>query len=239
MKSYLIKKYLFLLLSFLLNLPQNDLKIQNIFITSNIISEIPKKINGITIVAPPKPIDQNAFSRVKETENNWVAFVPYGFGKKDDTSIRYNLDKQWWGEKSIGIESCILNAHKVGFKVMLKPQIFIWNGWVGDINFDTPLQWENWEKEYRNFIMTFVHLASKNQVEMFCIGTELNISIVNREKFWRQLIIDIRKVYKGKLVYSANWDHYDEVKIWNDLDYIGLSSYFPLSESINPNPTCK
>ena len=69
---------------------------------------------------------------------------------------------------------------------------------------------------------------------MFCVGTEFKISVKKRPHFWKQLIEDMRCRYTGKLVYSSNWDNYDNVSFWEDLDYVGISSYFPLSSAATP-----
>jgi hypothetical protein len=163
-----------------------------------------------------------------------VSFVPYGFTKKGGNDIRYNLDRQWWGEKTEGIETCIIEAKNQGLKVMLKPQVFIGGGWIGEMDFDTEEKWKTWEVNYRKFIMEYLNVAVKHNVEMFCVGTEFNIAIIKREKFWKELIKEIRKIYKGQLTYSANWDSYDKVGIWKELDFVGISSYFPLSDAKNP-----
>ncbi len=191
-------------------------------------------IKGITVVAPPRAIGAPAFQKLKEIHTEWVCFVPYGFTRKGNTDVRYNMDRQWWGEKIVGTESCITDAKKQGLKVMLKPQVFMGGGWIGDMDFDTEDKWVTWEGNYRKFIMDYLAVAAKQNVEMFCIGTEFNISVVKREKFWKDLIKEMRKSYKGQLTYSANWDNYEKVGIWNDLDIIGISSYFPLSEARNP-----
>ena len=217
-----------------------------LFATLNPNPEIPKfapenltklsehVIKGITVVAPPKAIGSPAFKRLTDINTEWVSFVPYGFTKKGSTDVRYNLDRQWWGEKIQGTEICIQEAKKAGLKVMLKPQVYIGGGWIGEMDFDTEEKWLTWETNYRNFIMDYLQIAAKNDVEMFCVGTEFNIAIVKREKFWKELIQEMRTIYKGKLTYSANWDNYEKVKLWKDLDFIGISSYFPLTEEKNP-----
>ncbi|MBK9255780.1 MAG: hypothetical protein IPM42_09860 [Saprospiraceae bacterium] len=191
-------------------------------------------VKGITVVAAPRPIGKDAFRRLKNIQTEWVAFVPYGFTRLNQPQVRYNMDRQWWGEKMDGLESCIKDAKSVGLKIMIKPQVFIPGSWVGDMDFKTESEWKMWEDQYRIFIMDYICLATRHNVEMFCIGTEFNIAMEKRTFFWRQLIRDIRKEYKGKLVYSANWDNYDKVKIWDELDYIGLSSYFPLTDVKTP-----
>jgi hypothetical protein len=191
-------------------------------------------IKGITVVAPPKEIGAQAFKKLKEIHTEWVSFVPYGFAKKGSTEVKYNLEWQWWGEKIKGVESCIVEAKKQGLKVMLKPQVFIGGGWIGEMDFNSETEWKTWEKNYRTFILDYVAIAAKHNVEMFCIGTEFNIAIVKREKYWSDLIAEVRKKYKGKITYSANWDNYDKTQIWKHLDYVGISSYFPLSNAKNP-----
>jgi hypothetical protein len=37
--------------------------------------------------------------------------------------------------------------------------------------------------------------------------------------------------YKGKLTYSSNWDHYESVTFWDQLDYVGMNNYNSLSTS--------
>ncbi|MBK9734851.1 MAG: hypothetical protein IPO92_07745 [Saprospiraceae bacterium] len=194
-------------------------------------------IKGITVVAPPSPIGAPAFKRLRDINTEWVAFVPYGFTKKGTTDLKYNLDWQWWGEKKDGIEACIKAAKAQGLSVMLKPQVYIGGGWVGDLNFNSEEDWKSWEARYGIFIMDYLKLASKYDVDMFCIGTEFNISVVKRDRFWKELIKEIRKTYKGKITYSANWDKYQDVKFWSEMDFIGISSYFPLSEAVNPTIT--
>jgi len=191
-------------------------------------------IKGITVVAPPKAIGAPAFQRLKEINAEWVSFVPYGFTKKGSTDIRYNLDRQWWGEKTEGLETCIIEAKKQGIKVMVKPQVFMGNGWIGEMDFETEEKWKTWEINYKRFLMEYLAVAIKQDVEMFCIGTELNIAMVKREIFWRELIKEIRQRYKGQITYSANWDSYEKVGVWKDLDFVGISSYFPLSDAKNP-----
>jgi hypothetical protein len=56
-----------------------------------------------------------------------------------------------------------------------------------------------------------------------------------RNDFWVNLIATTRSDYKGMLTYAANWDEYDKIKFWSELDLIGIDAYFPLSEKKHPN----
>lgn len=59
------------------------------------------------------------------------------------------------------------------------------------------------------------------------------ISIINENRkyldsTWRAIIANARKYYDGKLTMAANYDSYNEVSFWDDLDFIGINAYFPL-----------
>lgn len=194
-------------------------------------------IDGVTLVAPPREFHEDPVKPIKNTGAGWISCVPYGFTLLGESKIRYNVPGQWWGEKKEGILKTIDYAHTHDIKVMLKPQIWSHSGWIGDQAFDTEKEWLDWEKHYTEFIMFFADIAAQHDVEMLCIGTELKQHIRFRPEYYKQLIPKIREIYCGKLIYSANWDSYAEVPFWDQLDYIGLSAYFPLSEKNTPKIT--
>jgi len=57
------------------------------------------------------------------------------------------------------------------------------------------------------------------------------------EGFWRDLISELRGVFSGKLTYAANFDQYEMVTLWDDLDYIAINAYFPLRKLWQPGTT--
>lgn len=56
-----------------------------------------------------------------------------------------------------------------------------------------------------------------------------------RSAFWVSLIKEARKKYCGEITYSSNWDSYTDISFWNELDYIGVSAYFPLVNKTSPS----
>ncbi len=50
------------------------------------------------------------------------------------------------------------------------------------------------------------------------------------ESYWREIIRETRRTYKGKLTYAANFDQFHDVSFWDDLDLIGINAYFELRE---------
>ncbi len=192
------------------------------------------KINGANLVAPPSS-DITNWTPLSNINTKWVSIIPYAFIKKETSKVIFDTEFQWWGERSIGVEKTIEKAKKNGFKIMMKPHIWVaGEGWAGDYTLATEKQWLEWETSYTNYILHFCRIANKHNVELFCIGTELRKVIKNRPLYWDKLIKKIRTIYSGKLTYAANWDNYQNVTFWNDLDFIGIDSYFALSQKKDP-----
>lgn len=202
---------------------------------SNIHSPSKTIIKGISLVAPPSPFDSNPMTDVKKVNADWIAIIPYAGYQLGSEKIRFNMNGQWWGESPEGIKETIRLAKEAGLKVLLKPQIWVPGSWAGGIDFETEKEWQVWEESYTEYINLYIELTKDMDVDMICIGTEIKASEIKREKFWRTLIKDIKKEYKGKLTYAANWDCYHLVPFWDDLDFIGVDAYFPLDESKTPS----
>jgi len=196
-----------------------------------------QKINGISFVASPNEIDSLPIQTVvEETASNFLAIMPFAFCYGDtNPKVYYNQERQWWGEKAEGVKVTIQMAHRAGQKVLLKPQLWLLHGtYTGSLAYKSDADWQKFESEYQDFILTFATIAAKEKVALFCIGTELEKFIENRPLFWNQLITEIKKVYSGKITYAANWDEYSRTPFWDQLDYIGIDAYFPLSEKESP-----
>ena len=119
---------------------------------------------------------------------------------------------------------------------MLKPQVWLRHGtYTGELDFETTREWAKWEDCYAKYILHFAQLADSLNVEIFCIGTELKTSVEKRPEYWNNLIQKVRDVYHGKLTYAANWDDYDDVPFWSEIDYVGIDAYFPLSANKHPD----
>jgi len=171
---------------------------------------------------------------------SWVSLVIYQYGeyKKDADyapKFGYKTKDQKWGETFEGIEQMIIKAHDEKLKVMLKPSVWFPSyGWPGDFKLNSEKEWQIWEEDFCTYLLNLAELAEKNGVELFCISTEMKKTIELRPDFWNDLIRDIKAVYSGKLTYAANWDNFDKIKFWDQLDYIGIDAYFPLSNKATP-----
>ena len=95
------------------------------------------------------------------------------------------------------------------------------------------------EKSLKNFIIKKRNALTRwaKQVTFHPNKIEKRIEKINtRRKLlqscWRDLIATIRKVYSGTLTYAANFDNYEEVGFWSDLDMVGINAYFPLRNTL-------
>lgn len=193
-------------------------------------------IHGIGFEAPPRPADSTVFYEMKSTNANWIALMPFAYTPPGTGHVIFNQSRQWWGERPEGIIACTQMARKQNFQIMLKPQIWIGNGqFTGAYTLATDSLWQELEREYANYILFYAQLADSLHIELFCIGTELEVFVKSRPQFWTKLIQDIRRIYHGKLTYAENWDAYSRVSFWQELDYIGVDAYFPLSKSKTPS----
>ena len=199
-------------------------------------SQSPEKINGISFVATNDTVQQKHIDPVKQINANWVSVMPFGFMKNSEsTQLYYNNERQWYGETYEGVKQCIHLMHQNDIQVMLKPQIWIGNGdFTGEIQMRSNEDWQKFENQYTAMMMLYAKLAATTNTEMLCIGTEMNNFVINRPKYWSDLIKKIRSVYSGKLTYAANWDSYKKVPFWSKLDFIGIDAYFPISDEKTP-----
>jgi hypothetical protein len=106
-----------------------------------------------------------------------------------------------------------------------------WRGKIIPANHD----WDAWFKRYNTFIQHFATIAERHKAEVLMVGSEL-IKTETYTDRWKRIIQEVRQNYRGKLGYSANWDHYQTSKIgfWNELDYVGMTSYYELAHGPNP-----
>lgn len=194
------------------------------------------KINGVSYVAARDTISEVHVNPVVNVNANYAAIMPFGFIRDlTHPEIIYNTERQWFGETREGVKQYVEELNKKNIKIMLKPQIWVWRGeYTGFIAMETEDNWKILETSYSNFILEYASLAQELQVPLFCIGTELEQFIANRPQYWKSLISQIKEIYDGKLTYAANWDEFKRTPFWDQLDYIGVDAYFPVSDEKTP-----
>ncbi len=128
------------------------------------------------------------------------------------------------------LKGLILYAKKKDLRVILMPIVLLDvprdNEWRGTIK---PESWTEWWGSYRDMLTHFSYIAQETGVDVLVVGSEL-VSTESNVKEWTKTIRAVRTIFKGKLTYSSNWDHYTAVKIWDQLDLIGMNSYWKMTD---------
>lgn len=162
--------------------------------------------------------------------DEWIAVNPFGCQTSVHTiGIRFGGDP-----RDEHLIDGIRQAQQLGLKVMLKPHIWLSEQDGGDcrgtIGFDTEREWKEWFSNNERFLLHYAQIAAQTESEILCVGVELSRTVTDRPDAWRQLISKVREIYPGPLTYAANWwGDYDVVEFWDELDYIGINAFFPLT----------
>lgn len=161
---------------------------------------------------------------------DWVAIHPYA---NIDTSGRIRFTP---AAKTGYLPQAVEIARQAGIELFWKPHLAYWGSfeWRGSIAFgqDTA-RWRRFFDGYRAFIVDQARFAESSGVKLFAVGLEYE-QTTSHEAEWRRIIAEVRKVYSGRITYSANWDRLDQVPFWDAVDSIGVQAYFPLSHEKNP-----
>lgn len=195
------------------------------------------KMCGMSLTAPPNPFVEDPMAEMNTLGIDWVALLPFGFFDQDNAVILFDTTPTsgwWWGETKAGITTSHNLAVAQGMKTMLKPQLWSWQGWIGDMKYPTQGEWDGFHEDYTAFICYWARIAEDLNVDIFCIGTEVKESAINYPTYWRNLIDSVRQIYSGPITYAPNWDEYDQIMFWDRLDYIGVDAYFSLLEDPTP-----
>ena len=185
-----------------------------------------------------QPSDES-LSAMMKTNTEWVAIVVNWYQENASSTKIFPTDRTPTDESLV---HAIKYVHSLGKKVMVKPHLDLENSvggaWRGEISCPTDADWDAWFDSYAKFVLHYAEISEANDVEIFCMGTELTSVSTMREKAWKKKVIGpIRKVYNGPLTYAANWhEEYKYVKFWDALDYVGIDPYFPLSDKDRPDP---
>ena len=193
------------------------------------------KIRGMSVYQAGRNKNINVSALIR-TNIEWIAIIPYFYQKDEQTkNINHPAEVGIWSRRDSTFIEEIQKLRKRGFYTMIKPHLWMSSGWRSNINFETKEDWNYWFDGYRKNIVHYAYMAQKTNAELLCIGTELESSLQNVPERWNDLIKEVQSIYTGKLTYAANWnDDLQSSPIWNQLDFIGIQAYFPLTKDSGP-----
>ena len=169
---------------------------------------------------------------------NWVAIVPTWY----QAGVRASPiapDATGRSASEASVRHAIAAAHAAGLRVLLKPHVDSSDdAWRGTFR---PADRLAWFVSYRRFITGWATVAEESGADLFAVGTELAaLSGPAYTGDWLTIVAGVRAVYHGPLTYAANWGkrpadaEYQQIAWWDQLDYIGIDAYFPLSGQAAP-----
>jgi hypothetical protein len=124
------------------------------------------------------------------------------------------------------------DARALSLRALVFPIVRLSDGrpgeWRGTL---APADRAAWWRRYRARVLALARLCAEEGAAALSIGSELSTldGAADRGE-WERLVREVRAHFHGTLVYSANWDHFREVAIFDLVDQIGLCAYFPLAD---------
>lgn len=196
-----------------------------------------ERITGITLSMHSLDYEnysyQKSLTEIKATGASWVC-LNFKFYQDTINSTKIDIPEDeaaYW----MRLDSTILQAKKIGFKVAILPIVLLKNSkpkeWRGKIK---PTNLTNWFIAYQEMLGSIINNVTIDEVDLFFIGSEFS-SLQQKEKYWLELISSIRMQYNGLLTYSVNWDALSTVSFANYLDLLGITGYFSLTNQNNPS----
>jgi len=177
----------------------------------------------------------NAIDKEVSLGANANAIVPYSFMRDPRKAATIPVSEFAGGENDESIVHAAQASRNRGMTVVLKPQVWLGGGsWPGEVEMKNEEDWQLWFNNYYEWILHYAMMAEIHEMDVLCIGTEFVQATLQRPDDWRKIIKKLRGIYSGKLTYAANWgDEFEKMIFWEDLDYIGLNCYYPLSKNNN------
>jgi hypothetical protein len=206
------------------------------------ISQEPRAIRGVTVgpiesaLHPDRGYGTASSARtmrdLARLGATWVSLTPFGrIADLHPTGIDWTFETPFEENRRAMLEA-MRQAHAAGLRVLLVPHLWVETGdWRGELAPGSDAAWARWAASYRAFVLAWADVAERGHADMLSVGVELRSWVTSLAAGQFFPIIDaVRRVYRGSLTYSANWDDADDNVLWGALDVIGINAFYPLAE---------
>lgn len=190
---------------------------------------------GANLIATPDaplggPRAGRSLARLRELGADAVALVPFLWQPAPGDPRIVNGSAVPLAELRAGIRQ----ARALGFRVLVKPHVWVPGTWAGAVSVTGPDDVAEWFARYGLVLEALARIAAEEGAEAFAVGTEL--VGMSRRPEWRSLIARIRAAYGGTLTYVAHWDEeFARIGFWDLLDVASVSLYPPLGPDGDPD----
>lgn len=167
---------------------------------------------------------------------NAVAIIPYAGYADVHAPAWLEIADGAGAENDESIVHALWSARRAGMEVILKPQVWPWNSWTGEVEMASETDWNTFFDHYYRWIRHYAILAEMYGAGILCIGVEFSKAALKRPDDWRKMVTRLRPLYHGKITYAANWgEEFEQCQFWDALDFIGINCYYPLSKKAKPS----
>lgn len=175
---------------------------------------------------------------IRDLGASWVSIIiVWMVDKMDGHGIHPKWNQPHWEDNRTAPDDHVIatvrTAKELGLRVLMLPIVLPWkpgpDDWRGNLR---PADRDAFFESYSRFVLRYADMAETLGVDAFSIGSEL-ISLESKLAgditWWRRIARTARARFGGRLTYSANWDHYEEVGVWDELDFVGMTAYYSLT----------
>jgi hypothetical protein len=172
-----------------------------------------------------------ALDEIVELGATWASITPFGtMDDLRDTEVCPEVEKPL-AQNLVAVREVISQAQSRGLSVLVVPHVFVWSGeWRGLIEPGSEAGWRAWFDSYERFVLLWATVAAETDADAFSVGVEFLSSSQRHAWRWKDLVARVREVYRGPITYSANWDEVEHVAFWDDVDFLCLNAFQPLSD---------
>jgi hypothetical protein len=163
---------------------------------------------------------------------NAISITPFGrIWSLRSTAIAMDFEAPYAANRD-ALARMVAQARARGLRVLVIPHLWVeTGGWRGEIDPGSEQGWRDYQQSYRSFVLAWAKDAQAFGADAFSIGVECKSWSGRFGDYWQSLIADVRAVFHGALTYSANWDEAEGVLFWDQLDWIGVNAFYPLSHA--------
>ncbi len=143
------------------------------------------------------------------------------------------------GPSSAILAEAVRTGVDLGMDISLKPLVEIdtqdgfGHQWRGDLEFEGADQ-DRFFAQYRSYIEEMAQVCIDNGAYKLYVGSEMAAMTAqpSSRPHWDSLISDLAGSFRSggrQLSYAANYDEFDHIWFWRDLDEIAIDAYFTLA----------
>jgi len=217
-----------------------------LFPASQRIVKLPAYLKGMTFAHEGysvyngfgSSLAKKSLEEISKHHANMVSIVPYSGTREIHKPMPFRISSSAGSENDVSVVFASKAAQELGMVSMMKPQIYFGGSWPGDLEMKNKEDWNMFFAHYRRWILHYTLLAEIHEFDMLCIGTEFVKATQAHPEIWKGLVVDMRKIFSGKITYAANWG--EEIEKFSplfsaQLDLLGVDCYYPLSKKDKAN----